>query len=109
MPLLSPNIQAALHAAGLADSSNSSAPPDIKKQLDRSGLSTEEILSQLQQEMTNGETSASRIRAAELGLKAHGFLKETAIPLPSINIIINDPGSPKGVNPILVPREISVD
>lgn len=105
MPLLSPNINAALQAVGLQGTKDDS--PDIRKQLDRAGLSTEEILSQIQQEMVGAETSASRLRASEMGLKMHGHLKEAQVPMPSISIIINDPGSPKGVNPILVPREIS--
>lgn len=106
MPLLSPNINAALQAAGLQGIKDDS--PDIRKQLDRAGLSTDEILSQIQQEMVGAESAASRLKAAEMGLKMQGHLKEAQVPIPSITIVINDPGSQKGINPILLPREISL-
>jgi hypothetical protein len=106
VPLLSPNISAALVEAGLSEKEG--AAPDIKKQLERAGLGTAEILEQLSVEMSQAESSSNRLRAIELGLKVHGLMKETAVALPSITIVINDAEAPKGVNPILLPREIQV-
>lgn len=106
MPLLSPNINAALQVAGISENSKDGSP-DIKRQLERAGLSTEEILVQIQQEMTGAESSSNRLRAAELGLKVHGLMKDAQSILPIINFIIKD--SQPGINPILVPREITLD
>ena len=109
MPLLNPNIQNALAAAGIVEKDG--VTPDIKKQLERAGLSTAEILEQIQVEMSQADSSANRLRAAELALKVHGLMKESAQTLPSITIVINDSEAPtsKSVNPILLPREISID
>lgn len=106
MPLLKPQISTALREAGLTG--NSENEEDIKTSLDSAGLSVAETLGQLEFEMKNGDTSAARIRAAELGLRVRGTLKEAAVALPVINIVINDlnPQSIRGVNPILLPREI---
>lgn len=106
MPLLSPNISAALHEAGLSE--REGATPDIKKQLERAGLSTTQILEQLAIEMSQSESSSNRLRAAEIALKVHGLMKEAAVPLPSITIVINDSQAPKGINPMVIPREISI-
>jgi hypothetical protein len=106
MPLLSPNIDAALRSVGLT-TGDSEKGPDLKKQLDRAGLSTERILEQLEQEMVGADSSNSRLRAAELSLKLHGVLKETSVPLPTINITILD-SEKHEINPILIPREIQI-
>lgn len=106
MPLLRTGIAEALREAGI--SSGSSDSENIKESLDRNGLSLDETLQLLGNEMVSGETSASRIRAAEVSVKLRGLMKETNVQLPSINIIISDPSAPTGINPILLPREIKI-
>jgi hypothetical protein len=105
MPILKPQIAEALRESGLLKAQ----AQDLDDSLDQNGLSLNDVLSQLQFEMTNGETSASRVRASEIALKIRGLMKDQPSVGPSITIVINDSQPEKigGFNPILVPRELS--
>ena len=105
MPILKPEIQAALRAAGLAPQDQNRS---LTEELDASGLSVRETLDTVTSIMIHGESDHTRLRAAELSLKARGVLKDAAAPIPSITIVINDPLAPRGINPILIPRELTV-
>lgn len=103
-PLQFPNFDAALKEAGLIKSNSD----DLKTILEKSGLSPIEVLDNVGNMMRNGETSQTRLKAAEIGLKLNGLLKnDEAINAPSVTIIIND-SQHTGINPILIPRSQSI-
>ncbi len=108
MPLLTPNsdpaISRALAAAGLAKPENGEDGLYEKHQ-----LSDEDVIMQLAS-MAHGAGSESlRLRAIELAMKAKKMLSPDAnIAGSTFNIIINDPNGPKGINPILIPREVQI-
>jgi len=106
--LLKPQIASALREAGLLKDGEQE---NLEESLDRAGLSVSETLNQLNFEMTQGDSSASRVRAAELSLKIRGLMKEAAAPLPAITIVIQDsePSKIRNFNSILIPREIEAD
>lgn len=105
MPILKPEIQAALRAAGISKSPNGS----LEESLDSSGLTLDSSLSTISQIQEFGGSETSRLRAAELALRARGFLKDQSPTAPSITIVINDPGRQENkINPILIPREIEL-
>ncbi|MGH7239549.1 MAG: hypothetical protein ACREHG_05730 [Candidatus Saccharimonadales bacterium] len=108
MPILKPEIQKVLQSAGLPTQNS-----DFDQALEFAGLSDTEILGQLSHEMSNGDTSASRIRAVELALKAKRRLTDNAgAQIPSVTIVINDAfgdgsANTQRVNPILIPRKVN--
>lgn len=105
MPILKPEIQEALRQSGLL----SPEKEGIEESLDRAGLSLSETLETLGDIQNNPTVSEGyRLRAAETSLKVRGLMKDQQQPLPAITIVINDPHSPIGINPILIPREISL-
>lgn len=104
MPLLKANIQDALRAAGL---SKSSASVTVEDQLVEAGLSNEEIFAEAETLMKRGSSDAVRLGAINSILKVKGLMKEASAPPPPITIVIQGTGPTPGVNPILVPREIS--
>jgi hypothetical protein len=105
MPILKPQIQAALRASGLLDGQEELGASESLK---RAGLGLDPTLEVVESLMQRGGSEVVRLRAAELSLKANGLLKDQAAPLPSITIIINDPLSKGGINPILIPRELQL-
>lgn len=98
MPILKPEIQAALREAGLSRDSTT-----LTEKLDRADLSIDDAIIMLGDIARGGDT-AQRQRALDTILKLHGVLKET-IQVPVVTIVIHDSESPKGINPILIPRE----
>lgn len=114
MPLMKPEIQKVLRAAGLAkEASNPDTP--LSEKLDAAGLSVDELLEELAHLAKNSGNEALRLKAVETSLKAHGALKDSAPQVPSFTIVIQDSGgqlpsqSPETnstVNPILLPRQL---
>jgi|SRR5712671_2747003 len=103
MPLIKPNIQAALREAGLA----SSHEDTITERLDRSGLSLDAALEELSEIARSSENESTRLRAIETSLKLRGILKEQQAPPPSISIVIQGGNEVAGENPILLPRQLT--
>lgn len=101
MPILKPEIQAALREAGLSKDSTS-----LTEKLDRADLSVDDAIVMLGDIARGGDT-AQRQRALDTILKLHGVLKDV-VQVPQVTIIINDPDGPKGINPILIPREKTI-
>jgi hypothetical protein len=102
MPILKPEIQNALRAAGLVTDKEDS----LEALMERNKLSKEDVLSTLGFLMENAGSDQTKLRAAENALKILGLLKDTPTTVPNISITIVDGKSPEGVNPILLPREI---
>lgn len=98
MPILKPEIQAALREAGLSHDSTT-----ITEKLNRADLSVDDAIVMLGDIARGGDT-AQRQRALDTILKLHGVLKET-VQVPIVTIMIHDGEAPKGINPILIPRE----
>lgn len=107
MPIINHDIQKALRLAGIVKEENAE-DTGIQARLDRHNLSLTETLDHLSDLVTGADTSAVKLRAIDTILKLHGVLKETTAPPPAINIIINDSKAIPGINPILVPRQESV-
>lgn len=103
MPILKPQIQEALRAAGLEGHEVS---PGTKQELEDAGLGIPETLKTLAGIMKFSQSESTQLRASEIVLKAHGLMKDVGPAIPSITIIINDPQAPAR-NPILLPRELS--
>ncbi len=82
-----------------ADSKNS----DFKDLLDRSGLGESDVLEAIGSVMRGGETDQSRLRAAELGAKLHGFMQPEGMNVPNVTIVIKD-AQVGSINSILIPR-----
>lgn len=93
-----------MNAAGMSGSKKGTA--DIKELLDESGLSLEDTLGKLKELRDFSESEQTKIRINEAVLKMHGVMKEEGSSIPTINIIIQDPNAPAGINPILLPREL---
>ncbi len=120
MPLMRPEVQEVLRAAGLAPGATKSDERTLSDKLDAAGLSLEETLEQIAQIINSTGNDALRMRAAETVLKAHGALKETAPAPPSFTIVIQESlgngqiakplagatNLPEGVNPICLPRQL---
>lgn len=112
MPLIRPEIQEVLRSAGLApEKKSSSSESSVSEQMNEAGLSIPEILQQLSSIAKDSKNEALQARVLETALKVHGVMKETAPPVPSFTIIINEPAGasadqPRGVNPILLPRQL---
>lgn len=104
MPILKPEIQAALREVGLDHKVDS----DLTTKLDNAGLSIVEAAETAAFLMQNGGSEHIRLRAADLALKAHNVGKETVSQIPSVIFIIQDSKAAPGlVNPILIPRELT--
>jgi hypothetical protein len=107
MPIIRPEIQKALRAAGLADKEGSST---LTQRLDSNNLSIDTLLEQLSDIVQGGETSL-RLRAIDTGLKLHKVLNDKPDQMPQISIVIHDKfateSSPE-INPIFIPRSNSV-
>lgn len=106
MPLIKPEIQNVLRAAGLEREPSSGTLSD---KLDLAGLSEDQICEELSQIATSSGNEAIRLRALELALKTKGALKETPPQIPSFTIVIQSassqsPQSDPQVNPIFFPR-----
>lgn len=109
MPILKPDIQAALRASGLSPSETDEKP--LLANLEDAGLSQDAVLKNLGFIMENGGSDAIRLRAIENALKVRGLMKDSAAPAPQISITIVDAlpkvaESVEGVNRILLPREL---
>jgi hypothetical protein len=105
VPILKPEIQEALRTSGLLPQSDQ----NINDSLDSAGLTLDRTLSTISEIQDTSTNETARLRAAELSLKARGFLREAAPAVPSITFIIQDSNAPSGTNPILLPREISLE
>jgi len=103
VPILRPEIQKALRAAGLSKDQNETS---LDEKLNACGLSLEETLSQLSDIAHAGGNETTRLRALETSLKLSKVLNDQPTTIPNITIVINDPGRAAGVNPILIPREV---
>lgn len=109
MPIINPEIQRVLAAAGLPSRTPESPNSTLKESLDNSGLDITSLLSNLACIINESGSEVVKISAIEKALKMHGALKENQAPPPvPINIIINDPGRPEGINPILIPRDLNL-
>lgn len=103
MPILRPQILEALRESGLAPDEKTKG---IAESLDNAGLSIPATLEVVSTLMHAGASDHIKLRAAESVLKAHGLMKDQPTQLPSVNIYIQDSEAPKGINPILFPREM---
>lgn len=101
VPLLKPEIRKLL-------SQDSHENESLENKLEEHGLSLDSDLEALANIAVAGDTSAVRLRAIETSLKLKGVLKEQPVQAPNITIIIQDEQAPKGVNPILLPRQLHV-
>lgn len=104
MPIISPNIQAALRKAGIAKESSDIPLPE---RLDANNLSIDELLCELSNIVQGGDTP-QKLRAIDTGLKLHKVLNDQPASIPQISIVIQDKFSVAGaicdINPILIPR-----
>lgn len=105
MPLIKPEIQDVLRAAGLEKPQTSGSASD---KLTSAGLSLDSIAEELTELAKHSGNESLRLRALETSLKVHGALKDQpqAI-IPSFTIIIQSAGAgpTPSVNPILFPRQ----
>ena len=120
MPLIRPEVQEVLRAAGLAPEASKKDTRPLSDKLDAAGLSIEETLEELAILVKSSGNESLRARCLETVLKAHGALKETAPAAPSFTIVIQESlgngalaqplqgvtNLPEGVNPILLPRQL---
>lgn len=107
MPLIKPEVQKNLRALGLADGPDEQEGT-ISDKLNRAGLSTEDIASELSHIARNSANETLRLRALETAMKAHGVLKDSAsVQVPSFNVIIQqvDGSGALEANKILFPRQ----
>lgn len=102
MPIIKPEIQRALRAAGLSKAESSA---DVVTILDNNRLSVNDTIEILSEIAYGGDTN-QRLRAVDASFKLHGLLKDQSAPIPNISIVIQDQFSPvvEGLNPILIPR-----
>lgn len=94
MPIMKPEIQKVLRAAGLI---KSEAPPEtnFSGHLDLAGLNEEAIAQQLANLAMGAESDQTRLRAIENAMKAKSLLKEDrAASIPSFSIVIQNSGGP---------------
>ena len=103
MPVLKPELSKILQ-----DSFGEREKTDSQTRLEDAGLGLDNILAELALLGSNSASENIRLRAAELGLKLHGLLKDAAVVPPSVTINIIDDKKPQGLNPILVPRQAQV-
>jgi hypothetical protein len=103
MPILKPQIDRLLQQSGVGAKKSDSK--DIREILDASGLSLQDTLEKLRDLRDFTESEGTKVRISESILKMHGVMKEEGASIPTINIIIADPGAPT-INPIILPREL---
>ena len=107
MPLIKPEIQKVLRAAGLS--------PDIKdetsldEKLSQAGLSNYTLAEEITNIALHSRNDALRLKALETALKVKGALKDQPPVIPSFTVVIQnsspDLSKTGGVNPILFPRQ----
>ena len=103
MPILKPEIQAALREVGLSKSTEGT----LSERLDQVDLSISDSLQLLSDVAHGTDNGQLRLKAVETAFRLHGVLKDQQAPIPHVTIVINDPDGPKGPNPILLPRQIT--
>jgi len=111
MPLVKPEIQKALRAAGLLKDAPAAEEGSVIEKLNNAGLSLEEVLDEYANLALRSGNEAIRARALQDILKAHGALKETTPAPPSFTIVIQPSdfsslSATQGINPILLPRQL---
>jgi hypothetical protein len=108
MPLIKPEVQKILRAAGLEKAARPEDESLIDK-LSNAGLSGDALAEELTSLALHSNNDALRLRALETVLKVKGALKEQPAQLPSFTIVIQnsskDLSETEGVNPILFPRQ----
>ena len=106
MPLIKPEVQKILRAAGLEKEESSGT---ASEQLSQAGLSTSDIAERLTGLAESSGSDALRLRALEIALKVHGALKEQpTTQVPSFTIIIqsaSESSKAPDINPIVFPRQ----
>lgn len=112
MPLLSPAALTEIHqvlrptaAKQNLEGVDPSAAADFLALMDLKNLSEEDLLEHLNNILIGGETSAVKLRAAEIAFKLKGHLqnRQDGPGNVHVNILIQD-SEFGGCNPILVPR-----
>lgn len=107
MPIIKPEVQKVLRAAGLAK--DPLETKSLEENLDLAGLSNESIAEELASLALRSTNENYRIRALETALKIKGALKVEAAPqIPQFTIVIqsSEPASSNSVpNPIVFPRQ----
>lgn len=124
MPLIRPEIQNILRAAGLAPEATQSDTRPLSEKLDAAGLSLSETLEELASLARNSNNESLRAKVLTDIARMHGALKDTAPAPPSFTIVIQEnsslqspessvyptsqqaAGVPSNVNPILLPRQL---
>jgi hypothetical protein len=102
VPILKPDIQKALQAAGIAKNDEE----NLNNLLRSSNLDKEQLLDGLSEIVQSAESEAIKLRAIELSFKLHGVLREQAPTPANITIVINDPDNKSTVNPVVLPRQL---
>ena len=106
MALLSPQqIHSVLKEEAKAQrTANPQAAVNLSELLAKNNLTPDEILDNLSSQMRTAETPATRLRAAEIGLRLNGLLDSENV-RPDFHVTINILDSEfSGMNPILLPR-----
>lgn len=81
----------------------------LESRLENSGLGLDLILAELASVIQNSESEGNKLKAIQDVLKMHGVMKDSGAAPTSVNIIIQDSRFDNGMNPILFPREVSLD
>jgi hypothetical protein len=104
MALLSPSqIHTALREVA-KEQKPTAAAVNLTDLLAKNNLTPDEILDNLSSQMRSADTAATRLRAAEIGLRLNGLL-DAENARPDFNVTINILDSEfSGMNPILLPR-----
>lgn len=111
MPLMSPEIQAALRMADVIGEKKGEKG-SIQERMEAAGLSLDDVIMNLASIANGTGNEGLKMRANETALKMHGALKETAAPtVAPFTIVINDTNVKQievsgGVNPIFLPRQL---
>lgn len=110
------NLQSILAKSGISGGSkeerNAHGPKSVKTleaRLESSGLGLDVILLELATVIQTSESEGIKLKAVEHVLKMHGVMKDSGAAPASVNIIIQDSRFENGMNPILFPREVSLD
>lgn len=113
MPILSPKQLSEIHqvlkpAKTIAPEAAEGQLQAISDLMDVRGLSEEELLEHINNILVGGETSAVKLRAAEIALKLKGHLVNKQDNGQNVHVQINILDSEfSGVNQILVPRQLN--
>lgn len=102
MPILKPEIQNALRAAGLRGQQEAS----VVERLEAAGLGLDDALGRAADLIANSENDSVRRSMLSDVLRMHGALKEQPTTVPQVTIVIQDSRATSSINPILVPREL---